>query len=361
MRRAGRLPDTLPELTEIHQLLYERVLRNGQAHVAALTAETGLDGAEVAAGVSDLLRMHLLRLSPQDGALIPSSPEVAAAHLTGPIEAQVQLHRRSIEQIRSHLLTLNPTYIEARHLDRGGTSVDVLTGLPAVQAELGRLTSGCRTEVFAAHPVLPPPEALDEGLRRTLDVIERGVRIRTLYPHAVLAHPYIQAHFAKMTDHGSRLRTSDQVAERIIVFDREVAVLPDRVRPSGDVGAVVVREPAVVDYLYRSLDSLWSTATPFCAAPGGFGYGQANGDLRRAIVELLALGHKDEGVARRLSMSVRACRRHIAAIMESLGAESRFQAGYQAAVRGLLGPSGAAGPDRVRPQEEAVAGPSGAA
>ena len=59
-------------------------------------------------------------------------------------------------------------------------------------------------------------------------------------------------------------------------------------------------------------------------------------ELTQAILGQLATGAKDELIARRLGMSVRTCRRHIAAIMLHLRAESRFQAGALAAQLGLL-------------------------
>nr|WP_230416588.1 LuxR C-terminal-related transcriptional regulator [Micromonospora tarapacensis] len=102
-------------------------------------------------------------------------------------------------------------------------------------------------------------------------------------------------------------------------------------------GAVVLREPSVVDYLYRSLEQVWASALPFDdeTTPNG-GYGVAGDDLKRALLHLLAAGRKDEFIARKLSISVRTCRRHIAEIMHDLGAESRFQAGVLARQRGLL-------------------------
>lgn len=45
---------------------------------------------------------------------------------------------------------------------------------------------------------------------------------------------------------------------------------------------------------------------------------------------------KDEMIARRLGMSLRTCRKHIAESMETLGASSRFQAGYLARARFAL-------------------------
>ncbi len=50
---------------------------------------------------------------------------------------------------------------------------------------------------------------------------------------------------------------------------------------------------------------------------------------------MLAEGAKDEVIARRLGVSLRTCRRHIAEILETLQADSRFQAGVLAERAGL--------------------------
>jgi len=55
---------------------------------------------------------------------------------------------------------------------------------------------------------------------------------------------------------------------------------------------------------------------------------------RAAIIRLMAEGEKDEAISRRLSISVRTCRRHIADYMVQVGATSRFQAGVIAARAG---------------------------
>jgi DNA-binding NarL/FixJ family response regulator len=50
----------------------------------------------------------------------------------------------------------------------------------------------------------------------------------------------------------------------------------------------------------------------------------------------MADGEKDEAISRRLSISVRTCRRHIADYMAQVGATSRFQAGVIASRNGHL-------------------------
>jgi DNA-binding NarL/FixJ family response regulator len=59
-------------------------------------------------------------------------------------------------------------------------------------------------------------------------------------------------------------------------------------------------------------------------------------ELKQQIILLLAEGAKDETVARRLGLSLRTCRRHIAEILDHLDASSRFQAGYRAGRLGAV-------------------------
>ncbi|MGW3151455.1 hypothetical protein ACWDG1_43960 [Streptomyces sp. NPDC001177] len=52
----------------------------------------------------------------------------------------------------------------------------------------------------------------------------------------------------------------------------------------------------------------------------------------------LTSGHTDEAAAQSPGLSVRTYRRHVAELMQELGAVSRFQAGVQAVELGLLTP-----------------------
>ncbi|MCM1965674.1 helix-turn-helix transcriptional regulator [Streptomyces sp. G1] len=54
------------------------------------------------------------------------------------------------------------------------------------------------------------------------------------------------------------------------------------------------------------------------------------------IIALLAQGHTDESIAKRLGVSQRTARRIAADLMERLGARSRFEAGVRCVQRGWL-------------------------
>lgn len=116
----------------------------------------------------------------------------------------------------------------------------------------------------------------------------------------------------------------------MIAFDRETAIIPHH---DAYDGAVVIRDQSTVAYLVAVFDHSWTLADPYAPAT------QAQADssldeIKQAIVRLLAEGMKDEMIARRLGMSLRTCRKHIAESMETLGASSRFQAYYLARGRG---------------------------
>lgn len=61
---------------------------------------------------------------------------------------------------------------------------------------------------------------------------------------------------------------------------------------------------------------------------------QAPTDEERAVASLLVTGMTDEMAARRLGLSRRTFRRRLKALMDKLGARSRFQAGFMLAETG---------------------------
>jgi DNA-binding CsgD family transcriptional regulator len=176
------------------------------------------------------------------------------------------------------------------------------------------------------------PEVLQEALARDTAMLSRGVRMRTLYHHTARFNGPSQAYVAMASALGAEYRTAHELFGRLIVFDRKVAFIPER---GGTWGAVIIREPSTVQYLCEVFEQAWTQAAPFSDAESD-GLERVAKDIDRTIVRLLAAGLKDESIARRIGMSLRTARKHIADIMEALGAESRFQAGVLAAQQGLL-------------------------
>jgi DNA-binding NarL/FixJ family response regulator len=92
--------------------------------------------------------------------------------------------------------------------------------------------------------------------------------------------------------------------------------------------AVLVQAPAVVAMLAEWFDLLWENQTTMTYPVGGTD--TALNSVQRDVLKLM-LANDDETIARRLRMSVTTVRRHIKAIYQALGVNSRFAAGMAAA------------------------------
>jgi DNA-binding CsgD family transcriptional regulator len=329
------VPVISPALAELYRWV---LLHHGLVDTAARAAvaeATGSSPQEVAAGLATLVSLRLLRPSPnRPGVLLAASPDVAIAELVGPIETEIRDRQRRADTLKSELSTLHRFYSESSRGRDAREAFDVVDDAERVRATLADLSRRCTVEVFCAHPGVLSDRTVTECAPRDADLLARGVRMRSMYQHPVRVHPRTREFLAVLARAGAAVRTCAEIPDRIVILDREVAVVPDR---AGSGGAVVVREPSVVDVLYRGLEQRWASALPLPCddAPAG-GYGAAGSGVRQAILRLLATGAKDEHIARRLGISVRTCRRHIAELLDELRATSRFQAGVRAAGAGLL-------------------------
>ncbi|WP_344443386.1 helix-turn-helix transcriptional regulator [Kitasatospora nipponensis] len=132
-------------------------------------------------------------------------------------------------------------------------------------------------------------------------------------------------------EHSRRsVRTTWIRLHEVLIIDDTAALIPS----AGGADVTVVQEPAVVQQLAQFFKAAWTQAA-HAQEPVVFPDGTVI-ELKHRIVQLLAEGAKDETVARRLGISLRTCRRHIAEILDQLGASSRFQAGVRAATLGTL-------------------------
>jgi DNA-binding CsgD family transcriptional regulator len=157
--------------------------------------------------------------------------------------------------------------------------------------------------------------------------------MRGLYPSEVLGDSERLAYVRHWADAGETVRLTQRALPSVAVFGDEVALV--NTRWAGDPsGTVLVRAPALVALVRALFDEYWARAAPL---PGREDNGDSDelGDVR-VVLELLQLGMKDETIARQLGVSLRTVRRRIAALMDDLGVATRFQAGLEAARRGLI-------------------------
>ncbi|MFB9903693.1 helix-turn-helix transcriptional regulator [Allokutzneria oryzae] len=136
-------------------------------------------------------------------------------------------------------------------------------------------------------------------------------------------------HAAFAAERRVRLRTCRQVpVTAVIVGDRAGAVVLPQLASGASCTPhsarrqfYVYEHPGAHALVKSLLDSLWSFSDQACdQVPPCSG-------IQRSIVRLLAMGKKDEHIARELGVGLRTARKHIANILTALGARSRFEAG----------------------------------
>ncbi|MFI8243024.1 helix-turn-helix transcriptional regulator [Streptomyces sp. NPDC085866] len=314
-------PHAVTELCDEGDRLYATALRTGR--IARADAEAA----------PCLMEFALLHPDPDDANwLRPVPPTVALAQRLHPLEREISDRRRmsvALADAFEPFMALSAQESAPTH------SITVLEGLDRINAALDLATAQCRTEMLTVQPSgrRRPEHRLIEGLERDKPLIERGVRIRTLYQHTARYSPDRLAYVDQFTNGKVEYRTIDELVERLIICDDTVAFIP--IRDDRQV-ALELRHPGLVRYLIKVFEFMWNRAVPLSAgapyetAPDGIT------DIQHSIAKLLVEGHVDEAIARRLGMNVRTCRAHIAKLAQALGSGSRAQLGFLIAQSGIL-------------------------
>jgi DNA-binding NarL/FixJ family response regulator len=216
------------------------------------------------------------------------------------------------------------------------TAVEVVSDPVARKNVMMHFAEECQYELLSVAPGRGPGGRADTQTRTAnLYSLGRGVVTRAIYQHVALRDRATRSYLRELAEHGARIRLAPSVPGRSLVVDREVALLPAHSPPTS--WLAVVREPNVVAWIVSTFEQLWAEASPLDELLHQDQQTEPELDQTRvAILRLMADGEKDEAISRRLSISVRTCRRHIADYMAQVGASSRFQAGVIASRNGHL-------------------------
>ncbi|SDI89505.1 regulatory protein, luxR family [Frankineae bacterium MT45] len=226
----------------------------------------------------------------------------------------------------------------------GENAVEVIHGRASVERALLRAVASCQTELTSLSAGRGKGR-LARPLRRAGETARHnGAVNRAIFHYAELRDEATSEYLREMTQDGAQVRLTRVVPGQGLVVDRRTALIPfSSDETPEEVSLAIVRETATVGWALACFEQFWMTATPIEEVPGWAECSSPAGRVRLdptrvKILRLMAEGEKDEVIARRLSISVRTCRRHIADYLEQVGAASRFQAGVIAAQSGHLRP-----------------------
>lgn len=289
---------------------------------------------DIDAAMEELSQRRLV--SPQAAELdsfVAISPDVALADLVDADERAVQDLKARISSRRRELSSLVPTYLEARKDVASSSSVEILEDPHLIHRVLIDYGRDVSEKVLIAQPGQgSTADVQEENIRKDLDLLRLGVRRKTLYDISTRDHVPTRKAVAAIAAAGGEFGALPYVPLRMLIFDRKLALVARQLNHE-DKAALVIRDPNLIHIFTRLFDFAWELSEPFLVAE------RATSPLnstQHAILQGLASGLSDEVIARRLDINVRTCRRHIAWMLETLDAESRFQAGMKARDAGWL-------------------------
>lgn len=325
-------------LDDVSRALYLRALAHRTIDHRAAAEELALPCEDVDAALRTLVQLRLLRRGDDEEQLVPVDPRMAAYQAATAFERNVRQYREEMNQALGVLRRLAGDYDAAFRADAATWTPYGLEVLHDPQAARNRLrleAEQCHNEMITVQPEGAHwPYALPDLLSGSTVHVERGVTTRILCQHTVRTSLAMQPSVRGAVEAGAEVRTLAELTTCMLVFDRKVAFVPlDDVQDRSN-GAVVITDRHLVRFLCSVHDRLWREAVPYKGLANG--YQGKVGALEKSLLRGLATGEKDEVIARRLGMSVRTCRRRISALLQELGATSRFQAGVRAARLGWL-------------------------
>ncbi|QUH02508.1 helix-turn-helix transcriptional regulator [Saccharopolyspora erythraea] len=165
------------------------------------------------------------------------------------------------------------------------------------------------------------------------ELLERGAAMRLLVGTGAGTDV---AGLRGLAGSGARVRMSSGELPVMTIVDGRTCLLGSA-GEHGRVQLAVVHDPAVVRALQVLHDTTWTHAFGIDALRD-MDIDWDDESVTRQVLRLLGAGYTDETAARKLNLSVRTYRRHIAHLMARLKAKSRFQAGVLAAALGLIEP-----------------------
>jgi DNA-binding CsgD family transcriptional regulator len=323
-------------LTPDDERVYRLVLERG-GDTADLLARTGLDEVRLA---TSLRRLADLELAHPDGARwVARPPDTALTSLHARREADAEREQRAIREGRALVAKF---LLTAPRAANGGEPhlVEIVEGNAAVGARVFQVVESATAvvRVLDRPPyVYNAPEAGDT-LDQELRLLRAGIEFRVVYDATTFTPPELSQCLSDSLGAGEQARVLQDVPVKLVAADANVAIIPLLPAPGEPGRAVVLHTPVMVEPLTALFESLWHRAIPVGGADPGdtLARHEAPNAEDRVLLRLLAAGLKDGAIARHLGTSERTTNRRISELIERLDAQTRFQAGLQAARRGWI-------------------------
>lgn len=248
--------------------------------------------------------------------------------------------RNALHQAETAFKMLTEQYRSTAVHTAGGV-VEVVVGVEQVAHRFHQLQCGAQRELLVflvGASIAVPREDADLAERFALD---RGVDFRVVADESYLEGHGIVRDVRAATKAGLKLRLADSLPLKMVVSDRERAMVPlDVADADGEPSAIVVHRSGLLMALVHLFEREWDQARPMYTDTTGVHAQPAAGlqptEEELEVLVLLLAGISDRRAASQLGLSVRTVERRTRRLMDLAGVNSRLQLGWYAARAGWL-------------------------
>lgn len=317
------------------QPVEEEIYRSLVSHVALSSADlvrlTDRSPGEIEDVLAGLVTRGLAAAEPSGATVVFSaaSPGVALGSL-------LRQRRDDLHQAELALDRLVEEHRVATIGRRHSSVIEEITDINAVRHRFLQIQETARYEVLSmVRPnlsVVPHRENIAEkaGLRR-------GVHYRAILDRKALSEPGMVDDAIVSIGAGQEIRVVDHVPVKVVIVDRERAMLPLLAGPHDEPDSILVQSSGILDVLIAYFELAWQHAYPLLPNAAKSDLIEARPDideLDQRILALLLSGMTDEAVAGDLGTSRRTVQRRIHEMMVKAHAETRIELGWYAARKG---------------------------
>ena len=252
--------------------------------------------------------------------------------------------RRQARRWRTTAVELNQLYQDVRRGTEVDAGIRMLSSLSDIASASASVAMGASRQIvaFRANSRRTQQLLLDPyNTHRSESPTPAGhvLQVRAVYDMAILD---VEGHqrLHERTIGGNRSRLANTLPFSAVIADDTAAMIEfTNIDPSGG-GSMLVRSKPFVTAVLRLADLWFTTSQPLPGSDDSdASQDSATGATRTRdalVLSLLAAGASDTVITRRLRISQRTVERRVRHLMDQLGAQTRFQAGVEAARRGLV-------------------------
>jgi len=330
-------------ISEAEEQVYRQLLARSAATQTDIARATRIPLSKAQRLLDSLQLKGLATYSPNSPRrYVPAVPDMA-------IEALIRRQQDCLQRARLAAQEIQAEVLRKRERHAPEAIVELIESGAAERLLYEQFHRNARHEIIT---LMRPPMRIssldppyDHGLQ--VEAQARGVVFRTIVDADFLALPGGIGLLRSEIDAGTQARSVPHLPFKMVLVDRRTAIIPlDLEQASSEV--LLLRSSALLDALHALFEMLWTKSSPMPFGRGGDvaprGEETAMPGELQGLISLMCAGMNDKAIAIELKMSARTFERRVVSLMKALGARTRFQAGWLAALRSI---AGAAGKDRI--------------